>query len=97
MATLRCAAAATSAEPLDGEFWIDRKKFQRTVGIVRRQDKNDLWKEVRFRVFDAPEDANPFEKRMQTISAHHRRRIDQPTRWLTSKSFAAISTICAAN
>jgi hypothetical protein len=43
-------------EPLDGEFWIGRKKFQRTVGIVRRQDKTDLWKEVRFRVFDAPED-----------------------------------------
>lgn len=59
--------AGLPAEPLDGEFWIDRKKFQRTVGIVRRQDKNDLWKEVRFRVFDAPEDANPFEKRMQTI------------------------------
>jgi DNA ligase-1 len=54
-------------EPLDGEFWIDRKKFQRTVGIVRRQDKTDLWKEVRFRVFDAPEDGEPFEKRLQTI------------------------------
>lgn len=59
--------AGLPAEPLDGEFWIDRKKFQRTVGIVRRQDKNDLWKEVRFRVFDAPEAADPFEKRMQTI------------------------------
>jgi DNA ligase-1 len=27
--------------PLDGELWIDRKAFQRTVSIVRRQDKND--------------------------------------------------------
>jgi len=34
--------------PLDGELWIDRKKFQRTVSIVRRQDKSDLWNEVRF-------------------------------------------------
>src|ERR1700689_623869 len=25
--------------PLDGELWIGRKAFQRTVGIVRRQDK----------------------------------------------------------
>ena len=33
--------------PLDGELWIGRKKFQRTVSIVRRQDKSDLWKEVR--------------------------------------------------
>lgn len=59
--------AGLPAEPLDGEFWIDRKKFQRTVGIVRRQDKNDLWKEVRFRVFDAPEAGDAFEKRLQEI------------------------------
>jgi DNA ligase-1 len=59
--------AGLPGEPLDGEFWIDRKKFQRTVGIVRRQDKNDLWKEVRFRIFDAPEASDAFEKRMQTI------------------------------
>jgi len=30
--------------PLDGELWAGRKLFQRTVSIVRRQDKNDLWK-----------------------------------------------------
>jgi DNA ligase-1 len=52
------------AVPLDGELWIDRKKFQRTVGIVRRQDKNDLWKEVRFLVFDAPAAAGGFEDRL---------------------------------
>ena len=40
--------------PLDGELWIGRKTFQRTVSIVRRQDKSDLWKEVPFVVFDAP-------------------------------------------
>ena len=54
-------------EPLDGEFWIDRKKFQRTVGIVRRQDKSDLWKEVRFLVFDAPKAADSFEDRLKAI------------------------------
>ncbi len=40
--------------PLDGELWIGRKAFQRTVGIVRRQDKTDLWKQVRYVAFDAP-------------------------------------------
>jgi DNA ligase-1 len=50
--------------PLDGELWIDRKKFQRTVSIVRRQDKNDLWNEVRFLVFDAPAAAGGFEDRL---------------------------------
>src|ERR1043166_1698864 len=28
--------------PLDGEFWIGRKRFQRTSGLVRRQDKTAL-------------------------------------------------------
>lgn len=51
------------SEPLDGELWIDRKKFQRTVSIVRRQDKNDLWNEVRFLVFDAPAANGGFEDR----------------------------------
>lgn len=50
--------------PLDGELWIDRKKFQRTVSIVRRQDKNDMWNEVRFLVFDAPAAADSFEDRL---------------------------------
>jgi DNA ligase-1 len=50
--------------PLDGELWIGRKKFQRTVSIVRRQDQNDLWKEVRFLIFDAPGAAGGFEERL---------------------------------
>jgi DNA ligase-1 len=53
---------------LDGELWIDRKKFQRTVSIVRRQDKNDLWKEVRYLVFDAPQIKDPFERRVKAIA-----------------------------
>src|SRR5437773_1131861 len=36
------------ALPLDGELWLGRKKFQRTVSIVRRQDESDLWQEVRY-------------------------------------------------
>src|SRR5579872_6499587 len=51
--------------PLDGELWIDRKKFQRTVSIVRRQDKNDLWNEVCFLVFDAPKGPGGFEDRLR--------------------------------
>src|SRR5687767_4099723 len=53
--------------PLDGELWIDRKKFQRTVSIVRRQDKCDLWSEVRFLVFDAPAAPGGFEERVEFI------------------------------
>jgi DNA ligase-1 len=56
--------------PLDGELWIGRKAFQRTVGIVRRQDKSDLWKEVRYVVFDAPAMDAAFEDRLEFIRDH---------------------------
>jgi DNA ligase-1 len=56
--------------PLDGELWIGRKAFQRTVGIVRRQDKTDLWKEVRYIAFDAPGVDAAFEGRFAAIRAH---------------------------
>lgn len=56
------------AVPLDGELWIDRKKFQRTVSIVRRQDKSDLWNEVRYLVFDAPEATGGFEDRLAFLA-----------------------------
>src|SRR5580765_7726262 len=58
---------ALPTTPLDGELWIDRKKFQRTVSIVRRQDKSELWKEVRFLVFDAPTQTAVFEERVAFI------------------------------
>src|SRR5688500_3491070 len=54
--------------PLDGELWIDRKKFQRTVSIVRRQDKCDLWAEVKFLVFDAPAAPGGFEERVAFLT-----------------------------
>jgi DNA ligase-1 len=53
---------------LDGELWIGRKQFQRTVSIVRRQDESDLWQEVRFLVFDAPHCAGGFEARLKFLA-----------------------------
>jgi DNA ligase-1 len=55
---------------LDGELWIGRKSFQRTVGIVRRQDKTDLWKQVGYVAFDAPGVDEAFEGRLAAIRAH---------------------------
>jgi DNA ligase-1 len=54
--------------PLDGELWIDRRKFQRTVSVVRRQDRSDHWKEVRFVVFDAPKAEGDFESRLEFLA-----------------------------
>ena len=62
--------AGLPAEPLDGELWIGRKAFQRTVGIVRRQDRSDLWREVTFVAFDAPGMDAPFEDRLEFLGAH---------------------------
>ena len=50
--------------PLDGELFGGRKKFQRTVSIVRRQDRSDDWKQLAFVVFDAPKMDAPFEERL---------------------------------
>jgi DNA ligase 1 len=59
--------AGLPSDPLDGELWLGRKKFQRAVSIVRRQDKSDLWKEIRFLIFDAPKVDKGFEKRLEFV------------------------------
>ena len=53
--------------PLDGELWIDRKAFQRTVSIVRRHDQSDHWRDVRFVIFDAPAAKGGFEARQDYL------------------------------
>lgn len=74
--------------PLDGELWLERKAFQRTVAVVRRQDKSDHWKQISYVVFDAPAQTSPFEERIaflkETISRegapHLRLLAQQPCR-----------------
>src|SRR5436190_15446789 len=56
------------SHPLDGELWIARKQFDRTSGIVRRQDKPEIWGEVKYLIFDAPEAKGPFEDRMKFLA-----------------------------
>jgi DNA ligase-1 len=52
-------------EPLDGELWIARGQFQRTMSVVRSGGKGPRWKEVRYVLFDAPGRAEaPFEERL---------------------------------
>lgn len=59
--------AGLPSVPLDGELWLARKSFQRTVSIVRRQDQSDHWKELSFLVFDAPAQSDPFERRLEFL------------------------------
>lgn len=53
--------------PLDGELWLDRGAFQRAVSIVRRQDRSEHWREMKFVVFDAPDLPGAFEDRYASL------------------------------
>ncbi len=58
---------------LDGELFLGRAEFAKTISIVKSQNSGDAWKEITFRVFDAPEIGLAFEARTefckQTLSA----------------------------
>ena len=53
--------------PLDGELFGGRRKFQRTVSIVRRQDRSEAWREISYLIFDAPSQPGAFEDRLAAI------------------------------
>ena len=54
--------------PLDGELWMDRQAFQKTISIVRRQDKSDHWKQIKYVVYDAPAQKGGFEDRVKHLT-----------------------------
>lgn len=49
---------------LDGELWTKRDDFQKTVSIVKRQDKNEEWSKIKYVVYDAPLLKLRFDKRI---------------------------------
>lgn len=53
--------------PLDGELWMARGAFQKTVGIVKRQDRGKLWADLKYVVFDAPDHGGVFEDRLDFL------------------------------
>jgi DNA ligase 1 len=79
--------AGLPSTPLDGELWLDRKAFQRTVSIVRRQDKGEPWRTIRYLVFDAPAAGGPFEDRLQFLK-------DEVGRWKNSFTSLHEHAIC---
>lgn len=56
--------AGMPKEALDGELWMGRHKFQETMSIVRRHNGGDAWKQIQFRIFDAPDHNALFEGRL---------------------------------
>ncbi len=55
-------------ERLDGELWLGRDMFQKTMSIVRRLNPNGEWKDVIFRIFDAPDATGDFEDRLDHLN-----------------------------
>lgn len=49
---------------LDGELFAGRGEFQRTVSIARRKNGGEMWRDLKYVVFDAPSVAGGFEKRL---------------------------------
>ena len=59
--------------PLDGELWMARKAFQRTVSVVRRLDAGEAWRALSFVIFDAPAAEGPFETRLANLQAQFKK------------------------
>jgi len=60
-------------EPMEGELWLGRGRFDEVSGLVRRGgNPPEAWKEVRFMLFDLPAHDGPFAQRvarMRTLVA----------------------------
>ena len=57
------------AVPLDGELWVGRGQFEKTVSIVSRHAPHDGWRQVRYMVFDLPKDPGTFDERLHNLRA----------------------------
>ena len=71
-------------QALDGELWISRKQFAKTLSVVLDQNPGTGWSEVHYLVFDAPDLSGAFEQRMKqarmllkTMNLDHIRWVEQ--------------------
>ncbi len=56
-------------EPLDGELFVGRKKFNETASIVKQHEATkEEWERVRYLVFDAPSLGEEFEHRYAALA-----------------------------
>jgi DNA ligase-1 len=61
--------ALPSGEPLDGELWLGRGRFQDTVSVTRSHDAGNEWRGIRYAAFDAPMALGGFEERLAAMRA----------------------------
>ncbi len=62
--------AGLPAQPLDGELWIARQRFDQLSGIVRRTQPDIAdWRLVSYRVFELPHAPGDFTERLARLRA----------------------------
>lgn len=60
--------APLTGTQLDGELWLDRRKFDQLSGIIRRQSPVDAnWRNIKYMVFDLPNSAQVFDERLRQL------------------------------
>jgi DNA ligase-1 len=63
--------AGWPAEPMDGELWAGRGRFEEAVSTVRQQVPDDAaWQRMRFMVFDLPSHPGVFSERIRSYTRH---------------------------
>jgi DNA ligase-1 len=51
-------------QTLDGELWLARNSFEKTASIVLRKTPNSDWQNIKFMLFDLPENTGTFSQRL---------------------------------
>lgn len=65
-------------EPMDGELWAGRGRFEQAQSAVARQQPDEqAWRALRYMVFDAPAHPGSFDERLRAVAGLVS-RIDQP-------------------
>lgn len=54
---------------LDGELWTKRNDFENIVSIVRQQQPDERWSQIRYRVFEAPNQPGDLLARLAVFHA----------------------------
>lgn len=59
---------ALPPQPLDGELWLDRGRFDALAAIVRKAEPVDAeWRQVKYMIFEMPEAPGSFTERIEAM------------------------------
>ncbi len=59
---------------LDGELWTKRNDFENIVSIVRRQQPDDRWSQITYRIFEVPKQTGGLLDRLSVLQLYLKER-----------------------